>query len=189
MNENMESKICSTSFDETSMGIFLAELGHKMPVFCKSLNNVDDEILSYLQFTDTNENLSNLPIEEVLSPFLLLLVCEKIFKEQVLVDHLQPQLDPSKRSFDSIYVFYSQVLKDFDSLLAIITDFRDKVEASLSSDTLSILEKKAQNDLTRLHRRTIHIIEDLSSLVSCHPFIYFFTPLKHALQHPYKNLM
>lgn len=166
-NRNIPLKIIQyNKYEDGNLAHFLVELGHKMPVFCKSIDCLDVEELSYLQFTDSNEHRSSLPIEEMLSPLLVLLVCEKIFQEYVLVDHLGDQSSQSARSTDNIYAFYNQVLKDFDGILVLLSEIRDETVLPAAGKSL-FPDVKSKKDLPRLHRRTIHIIEDLCTLVSC----------------------
>ena len=156
---------CNKSFTEDgNLDHFLVELGHKMPVFCKSIDCLDDGQLSYLQFTDSIEHRSSLPIEEMLSPLLVLLVCERIFREYVLVDHLSDQ----SRSTDNIYASYNQVLIDFDGILVLLSEIRGETVLTAIDKSLSP-DLKSNKNLQRLHRRTKHIIEDLCTLVSCCP--------------------
>ena len=189
---NLQTSISEHSLNgDRDMEILMIELGHKMPTFCKSLSHPDHEILKYLQFTETKDigDLDDLPIEKVLSPFLVLVVCEKIYREYSLVDAIS-QSEQLRDSIESIYAFYNQVLTDFDCLLSLLTGIteislplttnklrndddydknRDDQYTTPRDRTPGTPSRKASisnSDKRRLHRRTVHIIEDLCTLVS-----------------------
>lgn len=121
------SSIEHTLTGDRDMETLMIELGRKMPQYCRSLCHPDHEILSYLQFSETKDinDIDTLPIEKVLSPFLVLVVCEKIYRECSLIDEGQLQVD-QKRSSESIYALYDQVLTDFDCLLSLLTGITDR---------------------------------------------------------------
>jgi hypothetical protein len=167
---------------ENSLQNLMIELGHKMPIYCRSLLRPDHEIIRHLQFNSFANNTDDvefnlLPVERVLSPFLVLVVCEKIYEEFSLLDDNNSEQD-SASSSENIYALYNQVLSDFDCLISLITGLND--DNAISSESFekndsnsgrsalgsheSIVLTKT-NSTAKLHRRTILIIEDICTLV------------------------
>ena len=166
---------------ENSLQNLMIELGHKMPVYCRSLLHPDHEIINHLQFSSVVGNMDNelslLPVERVLSPFLVLVVCEKIYEDFSLLDDSNAEQGCASSS-ENIYALYNQVLSDFDCLISLLTGLNDDI--AISSE---LFEKKDDNPdcltpgshdpivlsktncTAKLHRRTILIIEDICTLV------------------------
>lgn len=166
---------------ENSLQNLMIELGHKMPVYCRSLLHPDHEIINHLQFSSVVGNMDNelslLPVERVLSPFLVLVVCEKIYEDFSLLDDSNAEQGYASSS-ENIYALYNQVLSDFDCLISLLTGLNDDIAISSES-----FEKKDDNPdcltpgshdpivlskincTAKLHRRTILIIEDICTLV------------------------
>lgn len=165
---------------ENGLQTLMVELGHKMPVYCRSLLQPDHEITHHLQFTDAvskvgNTELNLLPVERVLSPFLVLVVCEKIYEDFSLVDNGDADHGSANCS-ENIYALYNQVLTDFDCLISLLTGLIDDIAINLKSFEKDDSNSSApgnydQNILSKmsctakLHRRTILIIEDICTLV------------------------
>lgn len=165
---------------ERSLQTLLIELGHKMPHYCRSLLRPDHEILNYLQSTDKNDRLEDdvLLLERILSPFLILVVCEKIYIERALQDDAATlfSADVCKK----MYEIYNQVLTDFDCLLTLLAGMSDNVsmdaqcetrtastcDLQLSGDLGAITAKNTATCASKVHRRTTHIIGDFCTLVS-----------------------
>ena len=165
---------------DVNLQFLLTELGHKMPFYCKSLLHPDHGILDHLQFSGRvlEVDLDMLPMERVLSPFLVMVVCEKTYMEQILPDSgwTRDSSDDSR----SIFNFYNQVLSDFDCLLSLLNGLTENLvpvqlgkDAPVSNSNNQAVTHEAPcsetksdaNCNSRLHRRTRHIIEDLCTLV------------------------
>jgi hypothetical protein len=167
---------------ENSLQNLMIELGHKMPVYCRSLLDPDHEIIHHLQFNSVADNIDNvelnlLPVERVLSPFLVLVVCEKIYEDFSLLDDNNSEQD-SASSSENIYALYNQVLSDFDCLISLLTGLNDDIainsEVFEKNDSNPVCSAQGSHDpivsnktnsTAKLHRRTILIIEDICTLV------------------------
>jgi hypothetical protein len=171
------------AFDsDRSLQSLMIELGHKMPQYCRSLLHPDHKILNYLQFSDENERSGEdvLSLEKMLSPFLILVVCEKIYIEHAIQDHTAKffSADECKR----ICEIYSQVLVDFDCLISLLTGMSEnistdehtdmKTESTCDLQLSGSLGATMRNSITcaaSLHRRTMNIIGDFCTLVRQSP--------------------
>ena len=166
---------------ENNLHTLMLELGRKMPHYCRSLLRPDHEILNYLQqSTDKDDRLEDdvLLLERILSPFLILVVCEKVYIEHALQDHAATlfSTDVCKKMYET----YNQVLTDFDCLISLLNGMSDNVSMDEQCDTRSasmcdlqlsgvLGATTAKNTATcaaKVHRRTTHIIGDFCTLVS-----------------------
>lgn len=178
------SKVMAVHDSENNLQNLMIELGHKMPLYCRSLLHPDHEIIQHLQFNSfighmDNIELNMLPVERVLSPFLVLVVCEKIYEDFSLLDDSNAEQDCASSS-ENIYALYNQVLSDFDCLISLLTGLNDDI--AISSESCEKKDKDCNPDSSepggydgnlsgktnctaKLHRRTILIIEDICTLV------------------------
>lgn len=159
-------------------------LGKKLPVFCRYLNQPDHDILNHLN-SDNNDGLNIL-----YAPLIILNVCEKAYRESLLVNNRE---------------LYLQVLVDLDYIVSLLKERNENILASHStkktveavecditlenqtlcqviidnttsrSNSIDIIRTEEsemifdleENDaVIRLHKRSIHILEDLCILVS-----------------------
>lgn len=170
-----------SSVNDVNLQFLLTELGHKMPFYCKSLLHPDHGILDHFQFSGRvldDVDLDMLPVERVLSPFLVMVVCEKTYMERILYD--SGRTPGSSDDCRSICNLYSQVLTDFDCLLSLLNGLTENLVPNQLGKDVPVSDSNSQpvtqeapcssrksdvNCSSRLHRRTHHIIEDLCTLV------------------------
>lgn len=172
------------AFDsDRTLQSLMIELGHKMPHYCRSLLHPDHKILNYLQFSDENERVEDdvLSLEKMLSPFLILVVCEKIYIEHAIQDHVAKFFAADE--CNRLCEVYSQVLVDFDFLISLLTGMSENVTTDEQTDmkTESTCDLQLSGSLgsttmrnsatceARVHRRTMNIIGDVCTLVRPSP--------------------
>lgn len=193
------------AFDsDRSLQSLMIELGHKMPHYCRSLLHPDHKILNYLQFSDENERIEEdvLSLEKMLSPFLILVVCEKIYIEHAIQDHAVKFFSPDECK--RICEIYSQVLVDFDCLISLLTGMSENVTTDEQTDmkTESTCDLQLSGSLgattmrnsttcaARVHRRTMNIIGDFCTLVRQSPcdlnFCYIWFIRCHQFDYQHK---